>query len=96
MIRVASHWKAKIHIYNLKKIQKIQTIIAFTSSCRESVNPTYVNPTYGSPRPLGVNKVFEFIKSKIRNIIKMYTKKQNEAIEMCMDSLSASSTTSFM
>jgi hypothetical protein len=44
-----SHWKATIHIYNLKKFQKIQKFIAFTSACPESLNPTY-----GSPRPLGV------------------------------------------
>jgi hypothetical protein len=50
MIRVASHWKATIHIYNLKKFQKIQKIIAFSSACLESLDPTY-----GSPRPLGVN-----------------------------------------
>jgi hypothetical protein len=44
-----SHWKATIHIYNLKKFQKIQKFIAFTSACPESLNPTY-----GSPKPLGV------------------------------------------
>jgi hypothetical protein len=50
LIRVASHWKATIHIYNLKKFQKIQKFIAFRSAC-----PKSLNPTYGSPRPLGVN-----------------------------------------
>jgi hypothetical protein len=53
MIRVASHWKATIHIYNLKKFQKIQKFIAFTSACLESLNSTY-----GSPRPLGVNPYY--------------------------------------
>jgi hypothetical protein len=41
MIHVASHWKATIHIYNLKKFQKIQKFIAFTSACPKSLNPTY-------------------------------------------------------
>jgi hypothetical protein len=33
MLRVASHWKTTIHIYSLKKFQKIQKIIAFTAAC---------------------------------------------------------------
>jgi hypothetical protein len=33
MLRVAFHWKATIHIYNLKKFQKIQKLIAFTAAC---------------------------------------------------------------
>jgi hypothetical protein len=33
MLHVASHWKATIHIYILKKFQKIQKIIAFTAAC---------------------------------------------------------------
>jgi hypothetical protein len=48
-----SHWKATIHIYSLKKVQKIKKIVAFTTACPESLNPTY-----GSPRPLGVNRNF--------------------------------------
>jgi hypothetical protein len=35
MLRVASHWKAIIHIYSLKKFQKIQKFIAFTTACLE-------------------------------------------------------------
>jgi hypothetical protein len=33
MLRVASHWKATIHIYSLKKCQKIQKFIALTAAC---------------------------------------------------------------
>jgi hypothetical protein len=33
MLRVASHWKATIHIYSLKRFQKIQKFIAFTAAC---------------------------------------------------------------
>jgi hypothetical protein len=29
----ASHWKATIHIYSLKKFQKIQEFIAFIAAC---------------------------------------------------------------
>jgi hypothetical protein len=50
MLRVASHWKATIHIYKLKKFQKIQKFIAFTAAC-----PKFLNSIYGTPRPLGVN-----------------------------------------
>jgi hypothetical protein len=28
-----SHWKATIHIYNIKKFQKIQKFIAFIAAC---------------------------------------------------------------
>jgi hypothetical protein len=52
-IRVGSHWKATIHIYNLKKFQKIQKFIAFTSACPESLYPTYE-----CPKPLGVKSLF--------------------------------------
>jgi hypothetical protein len=31
MLHVVSHWKATIHIYNLKKFQKIQNFIVFTA-----------------------------------------------------------------
>jgi hypothetical protein len=48
--RVASHWKATIHIYNLKKFPKIQKFIAFTATC-----PKSLNSIYGTHRPLGVN-----------------------------------------
>jgi hypothetical protein len=50
MLRVASHWKATIHIYNLKKIQKIQKFISFTTAC-----PKSLNFIYGTHRHLGVN-----------------------------------------
>jgi hypothetical protein len=33
MLRVAFHWKATIHIYSLKKFQKIQKFIAFIVAC---------------------------------------------------------------
>jgi hypothetical protein len=38
-----------IHIYNLKKFQKIQKIIAFTAAC-----PKSLNSIYGTHMPLGV------------------------------------------
>jgi hypothetical protein len=63
MIRVASHWKATIHIYNLKKFQKIQKFIAFTSACLESLNPTY-----GSPKPLGV-KCYKWLDASGWNLV---------------------------
>jgi hypothetical protein len=50
MLRVASHWKATIHIYNLKRFQEIQKFIAFIETC-----PKSLNSMYGTPRPLGVN-----------------------------------------
>ena len=49
-LHVVFHWKATIHIYNLKKFQKFKKFIAFTSTC-----PKPLNPTYRSPTPLGVN-----------------------------------------
>jgi hypothetical protein len=49
MLCVASHWKATIHIYNLKKFQKFQKFIAFTVAC-----PKSLNSIYGPHRPLGV------------------------------------------
>jgi hypothetical protein len=49
MLCVASHWKATIHIYDLKKFQKIQKIIAFTATC-----PKSLNSTYGTQGRLGV------------------------------------------
>jgi hypothetical protein len=50
MLRIASHWKATIHIYSLKKFQKIQKFIEFTTACLKSLNSTY-----GTHKPLGVN-----------------------------------------
>jgi hypothetical protein len=41
MLCVASHWKATIHIYSLKKFQKIQKFIAFTAACPKSLNFIY-------------------------------------------------------
>jgi hypothetical protein len=49
MLRVAFQWKATIHIYSLKKFQKIQKFIAFTAASPESLNSTY-----GIHGPLGV------------------------------------------
>jgi hypothetical protein len=63
MLRVASHWKATIHIYCLKKFQKIKKIIAFTKTCPESLNSTY-----GTHRPLGVKQLHA--KQKIINKMK--------------------------
>jgi hypothetical protein len=51
MLCVASHWKATIHIYSLKKFQKIQKFITFTAACSKSLNSTY-----GTHGPLGVNQ----------------------------------------
>jgi hypothetical protein len=56
MLRVASHWKATIHIYNLKKFQKVQKFIAFTVAC-----PKSLNSTYGTHGPLGVKRRLEII-----------------------------------
>jgi hypothetical protein len=33
MLHGAAHWKGTIHIYTLKKFQKIQKIIALTVGC---------------------------------------------------------------
>jgi hypothetical protein len=52
MLCVASHWKATIHIYNLKKFQKIQKIIAFTAAF-----PKSLSSIYGTHRPLGVKLI---------------------------------------
>ena len=57
---VASHWKATIHIYSLKKFQKIQKFIAFTTACLKSLNSIY-----GTHKPLGV-KVTSFVVTTIR------------------------------
>jgi hypothetical protein len=52
MLCVASHWKATIHIYNLKKLQKIQKFIAFTGACSKPLNSIC-----GTHKPLGVKQV---------------------------------------
>jgi hypothetical protein len=52
MLCVASHWKATIHIYSLKKFQKIQIFFAVIAVCPESLNSIY-----GAHRPLGVNEL---------------------------------------
>jgi hypothetical protein len=49
MLHVASHWKATINIYRLKKFQKIKKIIAFRVAC-----PVLLNSTYETHGPLGV------------------------------------------
>jgi hypothetical protein len=54
MLCVSFHWKATIHIYNLKKFQNIQKFIAFTAAHLKSLNSIY-----GTHRPLG-NKDFRF------------------------------------
>jgi hypothetical protein len=59
---VASHWKATIHIYNLKKFQKIQKIIAFTAAC-----PKSLNSIYGTHWPLEV-KISDIICSYVEAI----------------------------
>jgi hypothetical protein len=41
--------EATIHIYNLKKFQKIKKYVAFTGAC-----PKFLNSKYGTHRPLGV------------------------------------------
>jgi hypothetical protein len=33
MVHGTTHWKGTIHIYSLKKFQKIQKIIALTAAC---------------------------------------------------------------
>jgi hypothetical protein len=52
---VTSHWKATIHIYNLKKIQKIQKFIAFTVAY-----PKSQNSMYGTHKPLGLRDTNAF------------------------------------
>jgi hypothetical protein len=52
MLLIASHWKATIHIYCLKKFQKIQKFIAFIAAC-----PKSLNSTYGTYMPLGIKIV---------------------------------------
>ena len=47
---LASHWKATIHIYNLKNFQKIQKFIAFMVAY-----PKSLNSMYGIHRSLGIN-----------------------------------------
>jgi hypothetical protein len=49
MLHVASHWKAAIHIYNLKKFKKIPKFIAFTAAC-----PKNAKSHFGSLGPLGI------------------------------------------
>jgi hypothetical protein len=56
MLCVASHWKATVHMYSLKKFQKIQKVFAFTTAC-----PKSLNSIYGNHRPLGVKSYFKFV-----------------------------------
>jgi hypothetical protein len=54
------HWKATIHVYSLKKFQKIQKFIAFIAACPESLNSTY-----GTHMPLGVKiSRFSFLETR--------------------------------
>jgi hypothetical protein len=38
-LRVVPHWKATIHIYNLKKFQKIHKHIVFPTPCPKCKKP---------------------------------------------------------
>jgi hypothetical protein len=50
MLHAMAHWKATIHIYSLKKFQKIQKFIAFIVACPRTQEPISVNPL-GTRRP---------------------------------------------
>jgi hypothetical protein len=43
MLRATARWKATIHIYSIKKFQKIQKIIAFIVACPRTQKPISVN-----------------------------------------------------
>jgi hypothetical protein len=43
MLHATACWKATIHIYSLKKFQKIKKIIAFIVACLRTQKPILVN-----------------------------------------------------
>jgi hypothetical protein len=43
MLHAMARWKATIHIYSLKKFQKIQKFIAFIVACPRMQKPISVN-----------------------------------------------------
>jgi hypothetical protein len=43
MLHATARWKATIHMYSLKKFQKIQKFIAFTVACPRMQKPISVN-----------------------------------------------------
>jgi hypothetical protein len=43
MLHVTARWKATIHIYGLKKFQKIQKLIAFIVTCPRTQKPILGN-----------------------------------------------------
>jgi hypothetical protein len=43
MLHAMAHWKTTIHIYSLKKFQKVQKCIAFIVTCPRTQKPILVN-----------------------------------------------------